>query len=283
MNDVPSVTVVVPTYARPRKLVACLRSLAALRYPRMCFEVIVVDDGNAEPVAAAVKAAGLPFDMTVVRQDHGGPARARNEGARHARGALIAFTDDDCTATPDWLAALTRHAASAPGSAVGGRTVNAIPANPYASATTLLVDHLLARHNAERPRFVPSSNLLVPADRFRAVGGFDVSFGFPGGEDREFCERWRRRGFDLTWAPEAVVEHTPASRLRPFLRQHFNYGRGAARLGRAALEGDALGFQVGLLRRPFSVEPRARAVRLSALLVVCQLATAAGWIRDRAW
>jgi GT2 family glycosyltransferase len=285
MNDVPSVTVVVPTYSRPRELGACLRSLGALRYPRTSLEVIVVDDGNAEPVAAAANAVGSPLDVTVIRQEHGGPARARNEGARHARGALIAFTDDDCTAAPDWLAALTSRAARAPGSAVGGRTVNATPGNPYASATTLLIDHLLARHNAspEHARFLPSSNLLVPADRFRAMGGFDASFGFPGGEDREFCERWRRHGFALTWAPEAVVEHTPASRLRPFLRQHFNYGRGASRLQRAAREGDALAFQVGLLRRPFSVAPRARAVRLSALLVVCQLATAAGWVRDRAW
>jgi GT2 family glycosyltransferase len=279
------VSVVVPTYSRPRDLAACLRSLASLRYPRTHLEVIVVDDGNAGPLAPV--AAGLrdELDVTIVRQAHAGPARARNEGARRARGQLIAFTDDDCTASPDWLAALTSRAAGAPGNAVGGRTVNASPASPYATATTLLIDYLIARSNAspDRARFLPSSNLLVPADRFHEIGGFDTSFPFPGGEDRDFCERWRRRGFEITWAPEAVVHHTPAARLQPFLRQHFNYGRGAARLGGAALQGGRLSFHLGLLRYPFSIVPRGQAMRLSALFILCQVATAAGYLRDRAW
>ena len=285
MNDpLPSVSVVVPTYSRPHALAACLRSLASLRYPRTRFEVVVVDDGDPGPVAPVVDAVRPLLDVTLVHQAHGGPARARNEGARRARGELIAFTDDDCAASPGWLTALARRAARTPGSAVGGRTANGSPANPYAAATTLLIDYLVDRCKTSpgEARFLPSSNLLVPADRFHAIGGFDTSFTFPGGEDREFCERWRRNGFPMTHAPEAVVHHTPAARLRPFLRQHFNYGRGAARLRREALRGNAPSFHLGLLRYPFSVVPRGRAMRLSALLVVCQLATAAGYLRERA-
>ncbi|HYR97360.1 MAG TPA: glycosyltransferase [Candidatus Binatus sp.] len=293
MADSPAgVSVVVPTYSRPRELTVCLRALASLRYPRSRLEVIVVDDGNAEPVEPVVAAARALLDVTLVRQPHAGPARARNEGARRAAGDLVAFTDDDCAPSPDWLAALTGRAARSPGNAVGGRTVNASPRNSYATATTLLVDYLVDRYNAapEQARFLPSCNLLVPAARFREVGGFDGSFAFPGGEDREFCERWRRSGFEMSWAPEAVVHHTPAARLGPFLRQHFNYGRGASRLQRAGLRangraapGEPLSFYVDLLRQPFSVVPRRRAMRLTALLLVCQLATAAGYLRDRAW
>jgi GT2 family glycosyltransferase len=285
MTDQASVSVVVPTYSRPRALAACLRSLARLRYPRTRLEVIVVDDGSPGTLAPAADDLPSQLDVTIVRQGRGGPARARNEGARRAGGELIAFTDDDCAVSPDWLAALAGRATRAPGNAVGGRTVNASPDNDYASATTLLIDYLLDRCNTApgRASFLPSSNLLVPAARFREIGGFDASFSFPGGEDRDFCERWRHRGFELTWAPEAVVHHAPAARLRPFLRQHFNYGRGASRLRGATLQGSGLSFHLGLLRYPFSVVPRRQAVRISALLAVCQLATAAGYLRDRAW
>ena len=293
MNDSPAfVSVVVPTYSRPRELAVCLRSLSALRYPRTRLEVIVVDDGNADPVAPVVAASRGDLDVTVLRQENGGPARARNAGAERAAGGLIAFTDDDCAPAPDWLAALTARVARSAEAAVGGRTVNASPASPYATAPTLLIDYLMERYNSPggspgaspgRVRFLPSSNLLVPAARFREVGGFDTAFSFPGGEDREFCERWRRRGFAMAYAPEAVVHHTSAARLGPFLRQHFNYGRGASRLRRAGVRAnEPPSFYIDLLRYPFSVAPRGRAMRLSALLVVCQLATAAGYLRDRA-
>lgn len=290
MNDSPApVSVVVPTYSRPRELAVCLRSLSALRYPRTRLEVIVVDDGNADPVAPVVAASRGDLDVTVLRQVNGGPARARNAGAERAAGDLIAFTDDDCAPAPDWLGALTARGAGSAEAAVGGRTVNASPASPYATATTLLIDYLMERYNSSpgaspgAARFLPSSNLLVPAAGFRAVGGFDTAFSFPGGEDREFCERWRRQGFTMTYAPEAVVHHTSAARLGPFLRQHFNYGRGASRLQRAGLRAnEPASFYIDLLRYPFSVAPRGRAIRLSALLVVCQLATAAGYLRDRA-
>ena len=47
----PLITVVIPTYARPRQLTACLTALAAQRC-QAPWEVVVVDDGSLEPLDA---------------------------------------------------------------------------------------------------------------------------------------------------------------------------------------------------------------------------------------
>ena len=99
----PLFSVVIPTYGRPRQLTACLQSLARLDDSRGAFEVIVVDDGSETPPQAAIAAAGVRLDVALLQQSHAGPAAARNAGALKARGAFLAFTDDDCQPAPDWL------------------------------------------------------------------------------------------------------------------------------------------------------------------------------------
>jgi glycosyltransferase involved in cell wall biosynthesis len=51
--DLPTFSIVVPTYNRPERLAACLAALAHLDYPRDRFAAIVVDDGSARPGRAA--------------------------------------------------------------------------------------------------------------------------------------------------------------------------------------------------------------------------------------
>ena len=59
----------------------------------------------------------------VIRRERpGGPAAARNEGWRAAGAPLVAFTDDDCVATPVWLEEALRAAREEPGAIVQGRT-----------------------------------------------------------------------------------------------------------------------------------------------------------------
>ncbi|MBB4659085.1 glycosyltransferase family 2 protein [Parvularcula dongshanensis] len=93
-GEVLEASIVNPTYARPDKLAACLRSLCRLN-DEVTFEVVVVDDGSPEPVAPIVKRFKPQLDIRCIRQANAGPARARNLGASEARGLWLAFTDDD--------------------------------------------------------------------------------------------------------------------------------------------------------------------------------------------
>ncbi|MBY4674817.1 glycosyltransferase family 2 protein, partial [Burkholderia multivorans] len=110
----PVVSVVVPTYRRPDLLERCLDALCVQVFDPTTYEIIVVDDdpaGSARPVVDACRArmTDVPAIRYLSAPDTQGPAGARNVGWRSARGALIAFTDDDTIPDPTWL----RHGAAA--------------------------------------------------------------------------------------------------------------------------------------------------------------------------
>ena len=286
----PTISIIIPTYSRPELLRVCLRSLTFFDYPRDRFEVIVVDDGgesSSEVVAA-------PFcdqlEIILLRQDHSGPAIARNTGAARAKGEFIAFIDDDCAPAPGWLRALAKRFAMTPDCAIGGRTLNAIPDNLYSTASQLLIDYLYTYYkgNLNKTLFFASNNLALPADGFHAIGGFDTTFPLAAGEDRELCDRWLRRGYRMIYAPEALVYHFHTLTFRTFWRQHFNYGRGAlhyhqarARLGQSGVRLEPPSFYLNMLRYPFTRTPYKQAILLAALLVLSQEATVTGFFWEK--
>jgi glycosyltransferase involved in cell wall biosynthesis len=87
----PQVTVVIPAFNAGRIITAALQSVFGQTYRD--YEVIVVDDGSTDDTAAQVAEWG--DRLTYVYRPNGGPASARNEALRRARGRLIAFLDAD--------------------------------------------------------------------------------------------------------------------------------------------------------------------------------------------
>jgi GT2 family glycosyltransferase len=264
--------------------------LIYLDYPRDRFEVIVVDDGSKLPPEAVVESFRDQLDVTLLAQAHAGPATARNTGAARAKGEFLAFTDDDCAPDPGWLNALAARLTTAPTYLLGGRTLNALPENLYSAATHLLVAYLYATYNADpdRARFFTSNNLAVSAGRFHAIGGFNTTFPFAAGEDREFCDRWLHLGHPMAYVSEALVYHAHALTFRQFWRQHYYYGRGAfhfhqirAHRDQRGIQVEPLSFYLDLLQYPFSQVQGWRALWLVALLMVAQVASAAGFFWER--
>ncbi len=286
----PLISVIVPTFRRPKALRRCLRHLADQHYPTDRFEVIVVDDGTGEPPREAVEEVRGRLSATLCQQPHAGPAAARNTGARHAGGEYLAFTDDDCAPGPGWLSGLAGCWALHPDAGVGGRTVNMLPGNLCATVSQVICDLAYDFYNGtgERARFFASNNLGMPAGPFRELGGFDESFRWS--EDRDLCDRWLHAGYRLVFAPEAVVYHANDLNWVGFFRQHFNYGRGASRyhLLRASRGSGGLiedmRFHAELPTRlpgVFAATPRRRWIGLGALLMAWQGANAAGYLYQR--
>jgi glycosyltransferase involved in cell wall biosynthesis len=91
----PHVSVVIPAFNAASTIEAALASVSAQTFQD--YELIVVDDGSTDDTAAVV--AHTAPGATVVRQENGGPGRARNAGIRASRGRLIAFLDAD----DEWL------------------------------------------------------------------------------------------------------------------------------------------------------------------------------------
>lgn len=283
--------VVVPTYRRQAQLSRCLEGLAALDYDRRAYEVIVVDDGTPGGLEATIAAWRSRVDLTLVKQDNAGPAAARNRGVERASREFVAFIDDDCVPDKDWLTAFANVFARHPDRLLGGRVVNALERNPFSAASQDLVTYLCGYYDGRegRSRLFTSNNLAVRAADFRQLGGFDTRFPRAAGEDRDFCDRWAGEGRGSMHVGEAIVRHAHPLTLRRFCRQHFEYGRAAAsfRQARAARRGEPVrlepwSFYGGLVRFPLLHDGSLQSWARSGLLVVSQVANAAGFAWSRA-
>jgi glycosyltransferase involved in cell wall biosynthesis len=285
--DRPAVSVIIPTYKRPQSLKRCLKSLMKQSLPAGDFEVIAVDDGGPGGLPEELQKYHAPLRLRLLEQEHRGPARARNLGARHARGAYLAFIDDDCRAEPLWLAGLMHGLQKGPGRAVGGLTLNGLPGNPYAAASQLLHDQFSKWENSgpQGVRFIASNNFALSAKEFEALGGFDESFKQAGGEDREFCRRWLLAGKTLEIRSDARIWHYHDMGLRGFWRQQMSYGRGGAGLlssrkpAPGGSPGQKLRFSLGLVPAVWRDPKLNRKLALSMLCLLSQLAVGAGYIR----
>ncbi|HEY9890020.1 MAG TPA: glycosyltransferase [Candidatus Obscuribacterales bacterium] len=286
----PQFSIIIPTYNRPDRLTHCLQSLTQLDYPRDRFEVIVVDDGSATPLDAVVQPFESVLTLRLLRQTNGGPASARNRGAAAAQGDYLVFTDDDCQPHGGWLTALAAAIAQAPDALIGGHTCNALPHNPYSTASQLLIDYLYSYYNEARgaATFFASNNFAMPRDRYQKIGGFDTDFPLAAGEDREFCDRWRHYGYPLYYAPAAEIDHAHWLTLRQFWRQHFNYGRGAYHFHRvrsdrtaSTIQVEPLTFYWRLLTFPLTQPTEHFAGGIILLLFLSQVANVAGFFREK--
>jgi glycosyltransferase involved in cell wall biosynthesis len=289
MTDAPTVSIVVPTYARPAALRRCLDGIARLEAAAFSFEVVVVDDGGPEPLDALIGSYAQVLDVRLIRQSRGGPGAARNAGAALTRGVFLAFIDDDCTPAPDWLSAFMRAFEGDHRQLLGGRVENALTENPYSTASQHISQFVYeyGRNACAVEPYFTTNNIALAADLFRAVGGFETSIPSATAEDREFCDRWSTHALALTHVPAAVVYHAHDLTFGQFLRQHFNYGRGALafrmirrRRVESPLLPEPLKFYTGLMLSPMRGPSSARRWRLAALLIASQLAMGAGMLRE---
>ena len=203
------VSVVVPTCRRDELLARCLGALLAQEFPAAAYEVIVVDDAPScateklvGQCSSAAGAQGKTVRYIAQRGAHG-PAAARNAGWRAARGAIIAFTDDDCLPDRCWLAAgMCAMAGGAAGAQ--GRIAVPLPAVP--------TDYERNAAGLSSAQFV-TANCFYRRDVLAAVGGFDERFTAPWREDSDLYFALLERRAILVEALEAIVVH-PVRRAR---------------------------------------------------------------------
>jgi GT2 family glycosyltransferase len=116
-----SITVLVPTFRRPGHLRRCLASLAIQeRRPDEVIVVVRQDDQESLRVLGDVPSAVLGVRHVTVCEP--GVVAALSAGIDAVRTDVVAITDDDVVAIPDWLARVESHFRSdATLGALGGR------------------------------------------------------------------------------------------------------------------------------------------------------------------
>jgi GT2 family glycosyltransferase len=190
-------------------------------------EILVLDDGSHDGAAA-----GLPRRVRVKCTGGIGVARARNYGARQARGDVFIFADAHIRVPPDWWRPLLRLLRNPRVGAAAPGIQGMAPGQGTGFGLTFLGPDLGVGW-LNRPQRSPSPALILPGcclairrDTFESVGGWDSGLYGIGGNDNEFCLRLWLHGYRLLVAPDVVVLHRFRKRSRvPLDPAHFLHNR----------------------------------------------------------
>lgn len=285
------VSVIVVTWNREEPLRRCLESLAAQSFPRDRMEVVLVDVSDSPNLGVVTEFASRLHLRHEVFSNHG-VAINRNHGARVAGGRWLAFIDDDCVADSEWLTELMREARGDHRALVGGRITIAPGAGLWATVGQVVLEVVHAHFNPSSGpvTFLPGGCILASRERFLTLEGLDSRFGLLGAEDRDLCDRWRESGGFLSYCPGAVVLHDHRNTLRGFVRQQFNFGRGACRYRALKCQRTRQSAPIrraaavplrSLLREPLQKLPFWRAWQVRLSVPVWRLAYASGFLWQR--
>ncbi len=261
----PLLSLIVPTRGDAARLGPFLDALALQTAARETYEILLVADGVALPPAIAARATALGARV-VTLAEHQGPGAARNAGAAAATGAYLAFTEDDVTPAPGWLARAAARLAADP-------TIDVLE-----GATTKPGRDAPHRGLAGGAVYLPT-NLFVRRTLFGRVGGyseqfFDAARGLYFREDADFGFTLEEAGARVAREPAAVVSHPEeltrwGDPLRWAARHEMDplLARRHPRLFRERIEVHPIGpFRV---RRPI--------VRASVGVVVCTFGALVAW------
>jgi glycosyltransferase involved in cell wall biosynthesis len=225
------ISIVIATRDRGAQLRTCLEALRASALPSgWSAEVIVVDNASTDDTARVVASfqashGDRPFHYMM--EPHRGKSFAVNRGLSAARGAIVAFVDDDAVVDSRWIVEIVEQFRRDPELGVLAGRVVPLEANGRPEGVTVGVDEVALSQARPLVGFVMGCNLAVRREVVDTVKGRDTRLG-PGrglsAEDIDFVYRILKAGFRGRFSPRPTVAHSPGPRDR---RREYLRGRGA--------------------------------------------------------
>lgn len=230
----PSVSAIIPAYNAEKFINCAIES--ALAQTHHLLEVIVVDDGSSDETAKAA----ARFPVTVIRQKNGGPASARNAGAKAASGEFLAFLDHDDVWHPQKTELQLKYFRNG---------ISAVFSAKYPESEDVTFEKMFERNLGGNP-----SSTIIRADVLRSLGFFDDDPALKGMDDYDLWLRFLYAGYKFASTPN----------LYDFTPQQNHYGGDISKMLAAGMS--LIDKIAGLANLPPSVaEERKRRARLSYL------------------
>ena len=220
-------SVVVCTRNRSAALREACEGALALAAP-FAWELVIVDNASTDDTLEVARgiARGRP-GVRVEVEPTVGLSAARNLGARLARGAWVAYLDDDAIPAPSWLEAYAESFAAPTVLAAGGPIDplygGPLPDwfEPHFALYLAAWDRGPAPHRLAYNEYPRGANMAFRREVFTRCGEFEHRLGRRGRslrscEEIELCLRVERAGGAVVYAPGARVRHrVETGRLTP--------------------------------------------------------------------
>jgi GT2 family glycosyltransferase len=220
----PTVTAAIVTYCSRKELPACLDSVLASTVP---IKAVVIDNASPDGTLALAEeyARRHPNIVAVSSGGNIGLSAGNNVVMPHLEGDYALMLNPDTVLQPDTLAAMIAKLESDPKIGVVGPKCLYEDGSPHTSyhrswslwhlfiwrvtpysAIRRLYD-TMARYGEREVGFVSGACLLVRADLFREVGGYDPMYFLTVEDVCDLCVRIRERGYKTVFTPSAQIVH----------------------------------------------------------------------------
>lgn len=213
------VSVIIPVHNGGDSFRRCLSSLAKTTPPPS--EIIVVADGDTDGSWLLAK----EFNAKVLRINaRGGPAQARNLGAKAAQGDILFFVDADVVVYPDTISQVASTFSREPDlAALIGSYDDAPGATNFLSQYRNLLHHYVHQTGCEEASTFWGACGAIRRQVFLSLGGFDESYCQPSIEDIELGYRLKQAGYRIRLCKDLQVKHLKRWEMGSLLKADFFY------------------------------------------------------------
>lgn len=223
----PKISIIVPVYNRPDEMRELLISLSKNNNTDKV-ELIVVEDGSAMPCRDEVLVFSDILSIKYIAVENGGPAKARNIGAKEAKGQYLLFLDSDVVLPNKYLDSVLTQIERTQADAFGGPDsasddfTDIQKAINYAMTSPLTTGGIRGGNNSME-KFKPRSfNMGCKKVVFDRLGGFASELRF--GEDIDLSLRLIENNYNVLLFKDSFVYHKRRLDFWKFFKQVYNSG-----------------------------------------------------------
>jgi glycosyltransferase involved in cell wall biosynthesis len=229
------ISAIVATRNRAVYLRKALQSLVTQSLDPGSYEILVVDNGSQDETKQTISEFAAAPNLRYFFEPVPGVSRARNLGWRAARGAFVAFLDDDAVASQDWLALYLQafETFDMEIGSIGGRVELVWEALKPDWLSDEKLGILSVYRYSDRPvvlsagQWLSICNLAYPRHVLQAASGLREDLGRKGNvlltsAEYDLKRVLDERGLPSIYHPDIVVWHhiSPARLAKSWFRRH---------------------------------------------------------------